>query len=61
MTTRRTPKPKTTQADTQTVTVEVVEPHAVYFDGRHRTGTIQGVPADQANAWARHGWATVTE
>lgn len=59
MTTRsakRTPRPSS-----DTVTVTVTEPHLVYHDGEQRTGTLTGVPADTAEHWERHGWATIVE
>jgi hypothetical protein len=48
-------------SDSTTVTVEVVAPHLVYHDGEQRAGTLTGVPADLAEHWERHGWATVVE
>ncbi|QFS93544.1 hypothetical protein FIV07_22525 [Mycobacterium sp. THAF192] len=39
------------------VTVEVETPHAVFFDGKQRTGTIEGVPLELAKYWIRRGWA----
>jgi hypothetical protein len=58
MTTRAGRKPKA-KTDNRLVTVEVVEPHAVYHDGEQRTGTVENVPADTARHWIRHGWATI--
>ena len=40
------------------VSVDITSPHAVYFDGDHRTGTIDGVPYSQALYWLRRRWAT---
>lgn len=66
MTTRSTgrnpaAKPAAAQADTsdsELVSVDTVPPHAVYFDGEQRTGTLHNVPAASAAQWIRHGWAT---
>ena len=55
MTTKRAPKPKAAaEPETPTVTVQVVEPFAVYFDGQQRAGTLHDVPADTAAHWQRH-------
>jgi hypothetical protein len=51
----RAPKPSS-----DTVTVTVVEPHLVFLDGEQRSGTLEGVPADTATHWAKHGWVTIT-
>jgi hypothetical protein len=58
MTTR---KRATRAHDTTTVTIKVVEPHLVYFDGEQRSGTLTGVPADVAEYWQRHCWVTLID
>ncbi|MDX1883047.1 hypothetical protein [Mycolicibacterium sp. 120270] len=58
MTTRSGRKAKPAQSDSAGgVTVVVLEPHAVFFDGEQRTGTLHNVPADTAQQWIRHRWA----
>ncbi|MEE2855399.1 MAG: hypothetical protein VX424_22420 [Actinomycetota bacterium] len=47
--------------DGTTVTITVVDPHLVFHDGEQRSGTLTGVPADVAEHWQRHGWATIVE
>ena len=47
-----TPKDRT--ADT--VTVKVLAPHLVYWDGEQRGGTLRGVDRETAEQWARDGW-----
>jgi hypothetical protein len=51
----RAPKPSS-----DTVTVTVVEPHLVYFADEQRGGTLDDVPTETAEHWAKHGWVTVT-
>ena len=71
MTTRKTAPRKATPrkaADTvpragriaDTVTVTVRKPHAVYWDGQQRSGTLRGVDQHTAQEWARNGWADIT-
>jgi hypothetical protein len=43
-----------------TVTVKVRKPHAVYWDGQQRSGTLRGVDKHTAQEWARNGWADIT-
>jgi hypothetical protein len=43
---------------TDLVTVEVAEPHAVYWNGEQRTGTVPDVPFATAHKWMRNRWAT---
>lgn len=40
------------------VAVEVAEPHAVFWDGVQRTGTVHDVPFVTAHKWMRNGWAS---
>lgn len=47
-----------TAADT--VTVKVRAPHAVYWGGEQRSGTLRNVDKHTAQEWARNGWADVT-
>ena len=39
-----------------TVTVHVNPGTLVFWEGQQQGGTIDGVPAAVAEAWARHGW-----
>lgn len=48
---------KTAPAE-ETVTVDVTPGYLVYHDGEQRGGTLTDVPADLAQTWQRHGWAT---
>lgn len=57
MPTRRTAK----TVDPEKVTIEVVAPHAVYWDGEQRGGTLTDVDREVAQHWVKHGWATITE
>lgn len=41
------------------VNVDIAPPHAVYYDGEQRTGTITDVPYPLALTWLRHGWASI--
>jgi hypothetical protein len=45
----------------ETETVHVKDGYLVYFDGEQRGGTLTDVPADLAQTWRRHGWATPAE
>ncbi|OBB44947.1 hypothetical protein [Mycobacterium sp. 852002-51961_SCH5331710] len=45
---------------TDTVTVTVRRPHAVYWDGAQRSGTLHGVDRLTAEDWQRQGWADIT-
>ncbi len=54
-------RPAAKAADTTTVTVHVVEPHAVYWDGQQRGGTFTDVDRQAAEHWAKHGWVTISE
>lgn len=40
------------------VNVDIAEPHAVYFDGEQRTGTLVDVPYPLALTWLRQRWAS---
>ena len=40
------------------VNVDIAEPHAVYFDGEQRTGTLTDVPYPLALTWLRQRWAS---
>jgi hypothetical protein len=57
MTARKRTAPTTA---TDTVTVTVVDPHLVYHDGEQRNGTLDDVPTETAEHWAKHGWVTIT-
>jgi hypothetical protein len=61
MTTKRQQRRTTDTTDTSPVTVKVVEPHLVYHDGEQRSGTLTHVPADIAEYWQKHGWATIVD
>jgi hypothetical protein len=54
-----TPADTTPATTPEFVSVEVRAPHAVYFDGEQRTGTLHDVPYTLAQHWERHGWADV--
>lgn len=55
------PARKRTSAPAGTVSVTVVPPFAVYHDGDQRTGTLDAVPTDVAQHWAKHGYVTINE
>jgi hypothetical protein len=61
MTMTTTRKRRAPKVSSDTVTVTVVEPHLVYFDGEQRSGVLTDVPADTAAHWEHHGWATITD
>ncbi|MCZ0732212.1 hypothetical protein [Mycolicibacterium iranicum] len=44
-----------------TVTVEVTEPHAVFWQGEQRSGTLTDVPVELADHWTRRGWVARVE
>lgn len=50
----------TTERADDTVTVRVRSPHAVYWNGQQRSGTLRGVDKYTAQEWARNGWADIT-
>ncbi|OBB41238.1 hypothetical protein [Mycobacterium sp. 852002-51961_SCH5331710] len=69
MTARKTTARKTTarkaahttaDGTADTVTVTVRRPHAVYWDGHQRGGTLHGVDRQTAEDWQRQGWADIT-
>ena len=57
---RKAAKAADTTPQTDTVTVKVRAPHAVYWDGEQRSGTLRGVDQHTAEDWVRNGWADIT-
>ena len=43
-----------------TVTVKVRPPHAVYWNGEQRGGTIRNVDRQTAEDWRKQGWCEIT-